>query len=268
VLENLRLNKLFWTITTALALAAALAGIVDRNLYDGLFPKDFLPGAFPQDILTVLACVALFIVIATMREGEVRKQVVVLGVIGSFFYLYGIFTIERVYNAFYLLYAAVFGLSFWSLAYSLSQLKMGTVNRVSVPAGMRLLTAICSLLIAAVFTFLWTMALVPLLKARNRIDFLYSIYILDLCFVMPAFAVTAIMALRGKMLGAVLGPAIMILGFFVIFPLALNELAKPAAGLALSAGPLAASLLFSALMLVLAVLQLRAMRGGSPSRGA
>jgi hypothetical protein len=153
-----------------------------------------------------------------MREGEVRKQVVVLGVIGSWFYLYGIFPIERVYNAFYHLYAAVFGLSFWSLAYSLSQLRMDTVNRVSVPAGMRRLTAVCSLLIAGAFTFLWTMALVPLLKARNCIDFLYSIYILDLCFVMPAFAVTAIMALRGKMLGAVLGPAIMILGFFVMYP--------------------------------------------------
>jgi hypothetical protein len=48
VLQNLRLNKILWTITTALTLAAALAGIVERNLYDGLFPKDFLPGAFPQ----------------------------------------------------------------------------------------------------------------------------------------------------------------------------------------------------------------------------
>jgi hypothetical protein len=260
VLENLRLNKILWIVTALLALAAAVAGIVERNLYDGLFPKDFLPGALPQDILTVAVCAALLILIAGMREGDAKKQVIVLGVIGSLFYLYGIFTIERVYNGFYLLYAAIFAMSFWSLAYSLSRLRMETVNRLSVPAGLRLLTAVCSLLIAATFTFLWTMALVPLMRAHNRIDFLYSIYILDLCFVMPAFAVTAIMAIRRRPLGAVLGPAIMILGFFVIFPLALNELAKPSAGLAPSAGPLAASLLFSVFMLALAVVQIRAMR--------
>jgi hypothetical protein len=134
------------------------------------------------------------------------------------------------------------------------------VNRVSIPAGIRLATAVCSLLIAATFTFLWTMALVPLMRGHHRIEYLYSIYILDLCFVMPAFAVTAIMAIRRQALGAVLGPAIMILGFFVIFPLALNELAKPSAGLALSAGPLVVSLLFSVFMLSLALLQIRAMR--------
>jgi hypothetical protein len=42
-------------------------------------------------------CAALFIIIATMREGDAKKQVVVLGVLGSWFYLYGIFTIERVW---------------------------------------------------------------------------------------------------------------------------------------------------------------------------
>jgi hypothetical protein len=104
------------------------------------------------------------------------------------------------------------------------------------------------------------MALVPLMRGHHRIEYLYSIYILDLCFVMPAFAVTAIMAIRRQALRAVLGPAIMILGFFVIFPLALNELAKPSAGLALSAGPLVVSLLFSVFMLSLALLQIGAMR--------
>jgi hypothetical protein len=58
VLENLRLNKMFWSITAAFALVAAVAGIVDRKMYDGLFPKDYLPGAFSQDLLTVLVCVS------------------------------------------------------------------------------------------------------------------------------------------------------------------------------------------------------------------
>jgi hypothetical protein len=85
---------------------------------------------------------------------------------------------------------------------------------------------------------------------------LYSIYILDLCFVMPAFIITAVMSLRRMPLGILLAPAMMILGFFVIFPLGLNELAKPAAGMAVSLGPMAVSFVFAFFMLSIGALHL------------
>ena len=122
---------------------------------------------------------------------------------------------------------------------------------------MRKTTAIFSILIAVIFTFLWTAALVPLMRDHDRIEFLYSIYILDLCFVMPAFFITAVMGLRRMPLGILMAPAMMITGFFVIFPLGLNELAKPSAGMAISYGPMAVSFVFAFFMLALAVLQLR-----------
>lgn len=259
MLDNLRLNRILWCITAVLAMAAALAGIAVRGLYVGLFPPDYLPGAFPQDVLTVLVCAALLLLAATMKDGQTRKQIAALGVIGSLFYLYGIFTIERVYNGFYLLYAAVFAMSFWSLAYGLASLRRQALLRMSLPGGLRITTAVVSLLIAAIFTVLWVASLIPIMRERNRIEFLYSIYILDLCFVMPAFAITAVMALRRQALGFVLGPAIMILGFFVIFPLGLNELARPAAGLTMNVGPMVISFLFSAAMLALAAFQIRAL---------
>ena len=257
MIGNLKLAKVFWTITTALAFLAALGGILWRDSYIGLVPPSFEPGAFPQDVLTLLVCIAMFALIARTKERDVRRQVILIGLLGSLFYLYGIFTIERVYNAFYLLYAAVFGASFWSLAYTLGKYRPESVSSLQLGSGMLRLTAISSLFIAVIFTLLWVSALLPLMRARDRIDFMYSIYILDLCFIMPAFVITAVMALRRIPLGILMGPAIMILGFFVIFPLGLNELAKPAAGMAIEYGPMAVSFVFAFYMLALAAMQLR-----------
>ena len=257
MVRNLKLAKIFWVITTTLTFLAALGGVLFKGIYTDLFSIDYLPGAFPQDVLTLLVCLLLFILIARTKEKDVKSQVVILGLLGSFFYLYGIFTMERVYTWFYLLYAAVFSASFWTIIYSLAGFKAASFANLRLNSGMRITTAVVSILIAVLFTFLWTMALIPLMREHNRIEYLYSIYILDLCFVMPAFVFTAIQSLRRMPLGILMGPAIMILGFFVIFPLSLNELAKPSFGLPINYGSMAVSVLFSAIMLTIATLQLK-----------
>jgi hypothetical protein len=258
--NNLKLAKTLWNITTLLTMLAALAGVLFKGIYTNLFPEDFLPGAFPQDVLTILTCLFLFGLIATTKQNDVKKQVVIVGLLGSFFYLYGIFTIERVYNWFYLLYAAVFAMSFWTIIYTLSGFKSEAFSNLRLHGGMLKTTAITSVFIGVIFTFLWTAALIPLMREHNRIEFLYSIYILDLCFVMPAFFITAVMSLRRQPFGILLAPAIMILGFFAIFPLGLNELAKPSFGMALNYGPMAVSFIFAFFMLALAALQLKMIR--------
>lgn len=262
MIPNLRLARIFWNITTAFTFVAALGGIVFRDIYNGLFPPAFMPGAFPQDVVTVLVSLLLFFLVATVKEGDVKKQVVIIGLIGSLFYTYGIFVIERVYNSFYLVYAAVFALSFWTSAYALAGFRADNVPRLKIGTAALRLTAFSSMAIAVLFTILWTMALIPLMQQHNRIEYLYSIYILDLCFIMPAFFITAVMALRQMPFGTLMAPALMILGFFVIFPLGLNELAKPSWGMPLEAGPMAMSFTFAGFMLTVAFLHLRSLKVG------
>lgn len=79
---------------------------------------------------------------------------------------------------------------------------------------------------------------------------------------MPAFFITAVMALRKLPLGILMGPALMILGFFVIFPLGLNELGKPAFGMAVEVGPMVMSFAFASFMLAVAYVHLRKLRVG------
>lgn len=254
---NLKTAKILWFITTLFTLIAALGGAISKDIYKNLFPNDFLPGALPQDILTILVCFLLLALITTTKENDLKKQIIIIGLLGSLFYLYGIYSIERIYNSFYLIYLAIFALSFWSIIYSLAGFYSKEFSNIRLNDSMRKVTAFSSFIIAAVFTVLWIFSLIPLMKEHNRIEFLYSIYILDLCFVMPAFFITAYMSLRKKVIGVLLSPAIMILGFFVIFPLGLNELAKPFFGMTINYGAMAVSFIFSFYMLIIAILQLR-----------
>ena len=260
MIRNIKLAGIFWLVPTAFAFLAALAGVTVKGIYEGLFAPDYLPGALAQDILTIIVCLVLFFLIATTKENDLKKQVIIVGVLGAFFYLYGILTMERVYNWFYLLYLAIFASSFWAIIYTLTGFRSERFPHLRLGKGTRLTTAIVSILIALIFTFLWVMALIPLMRDRNRIEFLYSIYILDLGFVMPAFFISAVMSLRKISFGILITPAIMIMGFFVIFPLGLNELAKPSYGMPMNVGPLAISFLFSFLMLIIGAIHLRQIR--------
>jgi len=96
-----------------------------------------MPMGYAQDLLTILVCIALLVVIFLTRENDLGKQIVILGIMGSFFYLYGIFVIDRVYNLAYYLYLAIFSLSFWSLIASLASLKGDSVRRVEAQPSLQ-----------------------------------------------------------------------------------------------------------------------------------
>ena len=171
MLKKLKFNKMLWNITTGLTLVAAVIGVCLPHIYDGVFPKEFIPGALPQDILTIIICCLLFVLIAKIKEDSIKMQIVVIGIISSFFYLYGIFTIERVYNFLYILYAAIFALSFWSVLYGLLNLKEEVYEKISLAKAMNNISAISGIIIASLFTFLWVSALLRL-KFECNIPFL------------------------------------------------------------------------------------------------
>ena len=219
-----------------------------------------MPGVFGQDLMTIVASFIILLLIGRLKEKDSKKQIVILGILGYLFYGYGIYVIERIYNAFYYLYLAIFGLSFWSIVYSVVKIRPETLQKVQVPRLMRNVSAGFSLLVAVVFNILWIIQLLPLVQAGEKIEFLYSVYILDLCFIMPAFVIIGIMAVKKAGLGLLLIPAMFILGFTLIFSLAVSELVKPLYDLTITIGGLGPSLVLSILFLVLAALHLRKLK--------
>ena len=252
--------RIGWFVAGALAVVVAAWGIIDASVYDSLVGADLRPGALSQDVITVPAGLALcWLSVSTRRFGP-KHELVALGLAGYLFYGYGIFVIERMYNALYLAYLAIFTVAFWCVTIG----TVGLVHRVgddaALPRRIRLLSAWGSLLQPMVFYPLWVAMLIPLMMRREQIDSLYSIFILDLCFVMPAFLLLAVGEFRCRGWAVLLAPAMFVLGAALILSLALGELVKPAFGRPITAAALAPPTVLTGLFVVLALVHLRALR--------
>jgi hypothetical protein len=243
-----------------LSLASALVGVINPGIYSKVVSDDVMPGVFGQDLMTIAASIIMLLLAIIIKEHSSKKQIVVLGILGYLFYAYGIYVIEQVYNLLYYLYLAIFALSFWSMAYSVAKIRPDVLQKVQVSRPVRHVSAWFSLLVAVIFNILWIVQLLPLVQTGDKIENLYSIYILDLCFIMPAFVIIGIMALRKTGLGLLLIPAMFILGFTLIFSLAIAESVKPLYDLDISAGGLIPSIVLSILFLVLSFLHLRKLK--------
>lgn len=225
-MKNLKLNKILWSATTLLALVASTYGLFNNDIYQNLMPIGFVAAQYTQDILTILVCFLLGFLIFRTTEKNYKESIIIIGIISSLAYLYGIFSIERVYNSMYLVYLAILSIAFFTVIYSISSFREDLVSKIEVPKVIRNSTAVFSVIVGILFSLLWISALLPLMRTGNQIDNLYSIYLLDLAFAMPAFFITAVMTFLKKPMGYVLTPIMYILGIFVIFPLGLGELAK------------------------------------------
>jgi hypothetical protein len=226
VISNLRYQRALWAATGVLALAAALRGVADPGIYSGVVTPDLIPGAYSQDLISVAASAALIFLSLRTGRGKTKSQIIALGLLGYLFYAYGIYVIERTYNGFYLVYMAIFALSFWTLMAAVTGLRANPPVP-SLPRALRIVSASGALLQPLIFYPLWIGMLLPLMSSRNQIDSLYSVFILDLCFIMPAFLLLAVLTFRSRPLGLLLLPALYVLGFTLIFSLALGELVKP-----------------------------------------
>lgn len=223
--ERHMLRRRAWVLIALLTLVAAGVGVASPAIYDGLVEKPYLPGAYSQDVMSIVAALVLLVLALTAKASRPRLELIVLGLLGYLVYAYGVYTIERVYNWLYLVYMAIFAAALWAVVYETVALCRRTVQ-VSLPKGVRLLSASGALLQPLMFYPLWIAMLLPLMAARQKIETIYSIFILDLCLIMPAFLILAIAAFRGQKTGLLLLPAAYVLGFALILPLAAAEPAK------------------------------------------
>jgi hypothetical protein len=205
-----------------------------------------------------------------LRRGPTRPKegLVGLGLLGYLFYGYGIYTIERVYNLLYLGYLALFALAFWSLAFGSVEVARDFGPAASLDRLTRRVSGVGALLQPAVFYPLWISMLIPLMTERKQIDSLYSIFILDLCFIMPAFLFVAIGTFAGRGTALVLAPVMYVLGAALILSLALGELVKPLFGAPITANGLLPSGALTLLFATLGALHLSRLRLSTTSSSA
>jgi hypothetical protein len=250
-------RRLGWLIAGVLSVVTAGWGWLDPRIYLGLIAPATRPGALSQDVITVITGVTLCgLALAGTRVGP-KAELVGLGLLGYLFYGYGIYVIERVYNVLYLNYLAIFGIAAWLLVLGAVDVVHRTADRASLPRQFSKISAGGALLQPLIFYPLWISMLIPIMVTREQIDSLYSIFILDLAFIMPAFLLVAVGQFRDRSWAVVLAPVMFVLGAVLMLSLTLGELVKPAFGSPITVAGVLPPALLAALFVALAVLHLK-----------
>lgn len=226
-MKNLKINKIIWSIIALMSLAASLVGIINQDIYVKVVSNTYIPGVISQDCLTIILSAIALLLIISIRENEGKKQIVILGIVGYIFYAYGIYVIEQLYTVLYLLYIAIFGLSFYSIIFSIISLNKNMLKKIILSRFMKNISIVFLLFVPSLFYPLWTSKIIGLIKISQKLEFTFSVFILDLCFIMPLFIIVAIMLIKNIDLGIFLAPTLLIKGFTVLFPVGIGEFLKP-----------------------------------------
>jgi hypothetical protein len=254
MIRNLKMNKTLWLLLACLSLIAAFIGVFNQDIYSKVISQDLLPGTISQDVITLIAGLILLFLSLKASDTSIKIQIVIMSLLAYFFYGYGIYVIERVYNSLYILYMAIFSLSFWTLIFGLVSIDQGVLQNIKASKLVRNLSAGFLLFTALLFYSLWTAQLLPLMRTGEKIEFLYSIYILDMVFVLPAIIITAIMVIKNNALGLILASILFVKAFTLLFSVGLGGLLKPFYNQIADPGETSFYLILSVIFLSLAVL--------------
>ncbi|MCK4483826.1 MAG: hypothetical protein KAU89_03310 [Candidatus Thorarchaeota archaeon] len=255
--SSVKTNRILLFLTSSLALIAAVIGVTNQSIYSLVVTPELLPGVIAQDVVTIIASVIALLLIIRIEKTSTSKNLIMLAIMGFLFYGYGMYVIERFYNMLYLVYMAIFSLSVYSIVFNAATIDRSWIDRIRIPTSIRIASATYLLINAIMFNIIWISHLLPLMQAGQKIEFIYSIYILDLCFIMPMFAFIGILAAKNKGLGLLVTPFLLILGFLILIPLPLGELLKPLLyGVPMDPAGMGLFLILSVIFFILAIVYL------------
>jgi len=215
-------NRTLWFIIALLTIVASVNGLIFPEIYQPFVKPAQLPGLVSQDLMSLIAALALFLFSFFSRSIDARKLVIAVGILGYLFYAYGIYVIEQFYTVWYFLYMGIFGLSFYTIFTGILAIDSSLWINIRVSRKVHIISAIFLLLIPFIFYPLWIMQIVPLIRESQRAGVFYSIYILDLCFILPAMIVIAIMSLKNRGWAILFQPALLFWGGMLLFSVALG----------------------------------------------
>ncbi|MBX2892724.1 MAG: hypothetical protein KF734_17480 [Saprospiraceae bacterium] len=202
--------SLSWLIVV-LAVVASLGGLFIDSLYRD---SDFIKNAwFTNDWVTlVVASPALLVAMQWARRGAQRAQLIWMGLLLYMLYNYAFYLFGAAFNAFFLLYVALFTLSAYALIFGLSRLDADAI--ASNFSEKKTLPWIVVFLIFLAAPLL-------LIEGGQSIRFVFTgivpeapslIFALDLSFVVPATILAAVWLWQRKAWGFVLGAMMLVKG--------------------------------------------------------
>ncbi|MGA2181945.1 MAG: hypothetical protein ABSH47_02870 [Bryobacteraceae bacterium] len=214
---NKRLRSFVLWISVPLCVVLAVTGL--GAFWPGIYWREkpaSVVGGVVSDILDLCLILPTLVVTTVLaRRGSLCALLVWIGTLGYLCYNFPIYVFEVHFNAMFPAYCAVMGLSFYGLMGVREFLVSGEVAKTYSPGAPRRS-------IAAAFILLALSAAVGELKeivvaihagqipanAAAAGQFTDPIHVLDLCFLLPALVIAAVMLLRRKEMGFTLAPVL------------------------------------------------------------
>lgn len=211
-------------IAALLALAAG-SGLIIDGLYRDV--PSLVAQAKGQDIVSLgIVLPVLLITAALAWHGSLRARLVWLGALAYLVYTYASFAFAIQYNPLFITYIALLGCSLYALIGNLAAIDMAEVKaRFTGKSPIRAASTYLAVLVI-VFYGLWLSELIPaLLEGKVPQSILVdgtptnAIHVLDMAWILPAFAATSISLWHKHPLGYTL--AGVALSYFVLMALAI-----------------------------------------------
>jgi hypothetical protein len=224
MIRNLAFNRILWLLTAALSLIVSVIGVLFQNIYDEVVAISIMPGVFGQDLITIIASVLILILVMLSKQGSNNKTLIILGLMCYLFYAYALYTIQGVLSVLYILYLIICGLAFWSIVYSLININYEKGSEIRIPESLRYISALVAILTAIIFAVMWIIMIIAFFLTGDSTGMLIAVFVLDICFILPSFAIIGIMLLKKRNAGLWLMPSMFVFGFVLMFSLVVSEL--------------------------------------------
>lgn len=213
-------------ISAVLTLIVSASGILDPDIYLPMTPENLIPGAVSQDIVSFISAIGIILSLLFAKKGSDRAWLVWTGFTGYLLYAYGIYSFDRVYNFFFLIYIAIFGLALYSLILFFTYTDFRSFKRSPERKLPRRTAGAYLILLVIMFLMIWLSIIIPGMAKNNPPDG-NSIFIFDLSFFLPLLVIAAFQLFRkipfGDILASILLLKMGILGISVL----LGELIRP-----------------------------------------
>ncbi|MCM1567390.1 MAG: hypothetical protein NC238_15900 [Dehalobacter sp.] len=234
-IQNSRQTSALMLILSALSLYASLRGVFDRSLYydvyeAGTLPRSLIWGSQAQDIVSVTFAVLLAVMtLLFLKKKSMKIYIMMLGLAWYLFYAFGLYTIQGQYTSIYLIYMAIFGISFYSIVIGALSINPEEAKHYQVPEYLQKAVIIFLFIMIALLYSVWLLRLTPEIAAHVPGP-TYAVFILDLCLIFPALGFIAYMLWDKKPLGIVLAGVALLKILTLCLSWAFGELSNPFAG--------------------------------------
>ena len=222
-------------LLSSLSFFASTKGIIDTSLYQDLYeagtlPKNLIWGSRAQDMVS--APLALMLAASSflfLKNHSMKCYIGMLGLAWYFFYAFGLYAIQAQYTSIYLIYLAVFGLSFYSLVFGLLGITPEEARKYQIPPRLRKGILLFLTFMLAFLYPVWIMRLLTDVGSHVPGP-TYGVFVLDLALVLPAIGIITYMLWKRKPFGVLLSGVALIKIFTLCLSWGFGEWTNPLAG--------------------------------------